>query len=568
MPTRERRKLRSRRAETISPGSTRHMRPEHVLLLLAFLASLSYEAEARTRRTTGSFQQEALQKSSSLPLHNGPESMKVEEGMEQTKDMHREKAAVALSSVIAALGLTSIKLVVGLFTGSLGILAEAAHSGLDLVAALMTLFAVRVASRPADGTHHYGHGKVENLSAFLETGLLVLTAIWIIYEAIRRLLFHDSHVEITIWAFMVMAISIVVDFTRSRLLLRVARQTGSQALEADALHFSTDMWSSAVVIAGLLVVWLTERFSLPGWLGQADAVSALGVSGIVIWVSIRLAKDTIDALLDSAPDTIVEQVQKQVRALPDVLELRRVRMRRAGNKLFADVVVAAPRTFTFEQTHMLTDHVEQAAREAVRLISPQGDIDIVVHVEPTASPEETVAEQIHYLAEAHGVNAHDIHVRKVSGHLEADFDLEVPTDMALADAHTMATRLEEAVLQTNPQVQWVNTHLEASPMMIVPRRDVTAQYPELATHLRRLADEIAGAGSAHEIHLYHAQESMPERDVVLHTTFAASTPLSQVHIQTEEIKRTFRQAYPTLGAITIHTEPPEEQAERPTRSDQ
>jgi len=501
--------------------------------------------------------------------------------MEQTKDMHREKAAVALSSVIAALGLTSIKLVAGLFTGSLGILAEAAHSGLDLVAALMTLFAVRVASRPTDVTHHYGYNKVENLSAFLEAGLLVLTALWIIYEAIRRLLFHDSHVEVTVWAFVVMAVSIVVDFTRSRLLLRVARQTGSQALEADALHFSTDIWSSAVVIVGLLVVWLTERFSLPGWFGQADAVAALGVSGIVIWVSVRLAKETMDALLDRAPETIAEQVQAQVRAFPDVLEVRRVRMRRTGNKIFADVVVAAPRTFTFEQTHALSEHVEQAACEAVRMVSPQGDIDIVVHVEPTASPKETVAEQIHYLAEAQGVNAHDIHVRKVSGRLETDVDLEVPTDMALADAHTVASRLEEAVLQTNPQVQRVNTHLEAATSTIVPRRNVTAQCPELATHLRRLADEIAGAGSAHEIHLYRVQEPeagqnvqeaveerAPELDVVVHTTFAASTPLSQVHVQAEEIKRAFRQAYPTLGAITIHTEPPEEPAERLFRPDQ
>jgi len=482
--------------------------------------------------------------------------------MAQARDIQREKMMVALSSVVAAIGLTGMKLVVGLLTGSLGILAEAAHSGLDLVAALMTLFAVRVASRPADETHHYGHGKVENLSAFLEAGLLVLTAIWVIYEAIRRLLFHDSHVEITIWAFVVMAISIAVDFTRSRTLLRVARSTGSQALEADALHFSTDIWSSSVVIAGLLVVWLAGRFSLAGWLGQADAVAALGVSGIVIWVSIRLAKETIDALLDRAPDTIVEQVQTQVRALPDVLEVRRVRMRRAGNKLFADVVVAAPRTFTFEQTHMLTEQVEQAAREAVRTVSPQGDIDIVVHVEPTASPSETVAEQIHYLAETQGINAHDIHVREVSGHLEADFDLEVPADMALADAHTVASRLEEAVRHTNQQVQQVNTHLEAPTISIVPRQEVTAQYSDLTTHLRRLADNIAGAGSAHEIHLYRplesTSESLPDLDVVMHTTFAASAPLSQVHLQAEEIKRAFRQAHPTFGTITIHTEPPEE----------
>jgi cation diffusion facilitator family transporter len=490
----------------------------------------------------------------------------------QARDIHREKTVVALSSVVAAIGLTGMKLVVGLLTGSLGILAEAAHSGLDLVAALMTLFAVRVAARPADVTHHYGHGKVENLSAFLEAGLLILTAIWVIYEAIRRLLFHDSHVEITIWAFLVMCVSIAVDATRSRILSRVARQTGSQALEADALHFSTDIWSSSVVIAGLLVVWLTERFSLAGWLGQADAIAALGVSGIVIWVSVQLARETIDALLDRAPETVPQRVQAQVEALADVIEVRRVRMRRAGNKMFADVVVAAPRTFTFDQTHGLTERVEQTALAAVRSLSPQGDIDVVVHVEPAASPTETVAEQIQYLAKNQGINTHDIHIREVSGHLEADVDLEIPTDMPLIEAHAVASHLEEAVLQTNPHLDRVNTHLEAPVSAIVPRDEVTTQYPVLADHLRHLADEIAGAGSAHEIHVYRAQdqgpnqhrqaaaeEPLPELDVVVHTTFAAFAPLSQVHNQAEEIKRMFRQAHPNLGAITIHTEPPGEE---------
>jgi len=493
--------------------------------------------------------------------------------MTQPRDIDREKMVVALSSVVAAIGLTGMKLVVGLLTGSLGILAEAAHSGLDLVAALMTLFAVRFASRPADASHHYGHGKVENLSAFLEAGLLILTAIWIIYEAIRRLLFHDSHVEITIWAFVVMFVSIAVDSTRSRVLLRVARQTGSQALEADALHFSTDIWSSSVVIAGLLVVWLTERFSLPGWLGQADAIAALGVSGIVIWVSARLAKETIDALLDRAPETVTQQVQAQVETLADVIEVRRVRMRRAGNKMFADVVVAAPRTFTFEQTHGLTEQVEQTALAAVRSLSPQADIDVVVHVEPTASPTETLAEQIQYLAKNQGVNAHDIHIREVSGHLEADFDLEIPTDTPLIEAHAVASHLEEVVLQNNQQLGRVNTHLEALVPTILPRQEVTNQYPELVNHLRRLADEVAGAGSAHEIHVYRAQEQGSDQheqaaaeeplaakvDVVVHTIFAAFAPLSQVHILAEEIKRKFRQAYPNVGAITIHTEPPGEE---------
>jgi cation diffusion facilitator family transporter len=492
--------------------------------------------------------------------------------MTQARDIDREKMVVALSSVLAAIGLTGMKLVVGLLTGSLGILAEAAHSGLDLVAALLTLFAVRFASRPADASHHYGHGKVENLSAFLEAGLLILTAIWIIYEAIRRLLFHDSHVEITIWAFVVMFVSIAVDATRSRILLRVARQTGSQALEADALHFSTDIWSSSVVIAGLFVVWLAERFSLPSWLGQADAIAALGVSGIVIWVSARLAKETIDALLDRAPETIAQQVQAQVETLADVIEVRRVRMRRAGNKLFADVVVAAPRTFTFEQTHGLTEQVEQTALSAVHSLSPQADIDVVVHVEPAASPTETLAEQIQYLAKNQGVNAHDIHIREVSGHLEAEFDLEIPKDMPLIEAHAVASHLEEVVLQNNQQLGRVNTHLEALVPTILLRQEVTNQYPELVHHLCRLADEVAGAGSTHQINVYRAQEPvsdqhrqaaseqrLPELDVVVHTTFAADAPLSKVHIHAEEIKRMIRQAYPNVVAITIHTEPPGEE---------
>jgi len=196
----------------------------------------------------------------------------------------------------------------------------------------------------------------------------------------------------------------------------------------------------------------------------------------------------------------------------------------------------------------------------------------VVHVEPTASPRETVAEQIHYLAETQGVHAHDIHVRDVSRHLEADFDLEVPADMALLDAHAVASHLEEAALQTNHALRRVNTHLEAPPTMVLASQDVTPQYPELVDHLRQPADEIAGAGSAHEIHVYRVQEPgagqnaqealeerTPELDVVVHTTFAASAPLSQVHMQAEKIKRAFRQAYPTLGTITLHTEPPEEQ---------
>lgn len=486
--------------------------------------------------------------------------------MPYNKEAHREKTLVALSSVGAAIGLTTLKIIVGLLTGSLGILAEAAHSGLDLVAALMTFFAVRVSDKPADATHNYGHYKIENLSAFLEAVLLLVTAIYVIYEAIRRLLFQEGHVDISIWAFVVMLISIGVDVTRSRILLRVARRLGSQALEADALHFSTDIWSSAVVIAGLLVVWLTHTFSLPAWFAQADAIAALGVSGIVIWVGLRLARETIDVLVDRAPDQLTPQIQKRIDRVEGVSEVRRIRLRRAGNKLFTDVIIAAPRTYTFEQIHDLSDNVEKAAIEGARSISPQGETDVVVHVEPAPSPQETVTEQIHYLAELQGVHAHDIHVRDIGGRLEADFDVEVQGDMNLQEAHAVATRLEQAVLESNRRLLRVTTHLEAPNEVVVPRQEVTQQFHEMQADICYIADEVAGVGSTHDVHLYRSQPKLEENkgvnnpyrlDLMLHTTIDAAMPLSQAHVEAEEIKRRLRHAYPHLDSVVIHTEPPE-----------
>ncbi len=488
--------------------------------------------------------------------------------MPQTSTKQHEKIKAALSSVGAAIGLTALKIAVALLTGSLGILAEAAHSGLDLVAALMTLLAVRVADRPADASHHYGHGKVENLSAFFEAMLLLVTAAWVIYEAIRRLLFNEGHVEITIWAFLVMLTSIGVDITRSRMLLRVARKLGSQALEADALHFSTDIWSSAVVIMGLLIVYLTNLLHLPTWLAKADAVAALGVSGIVIWISTRLARETIDALLDRAPGELTTSIQQRISEIADVIEVRRIRVRRAGNKLFADIIIAAPRTLSFEQIHTLSEQVEQTAMNEARRLSEQNEVDVVVHVEPVAAPTETIIDQIHYLAEQHGVHAHDIHIRRVGNELQADFDLEVGADMNLEQAHQVATRLEEAILRDNRHLQRVTTHLETLNQDIVQRQDVTEQYEQMARHICTIADRIAGTGSAHDVHLYRPNKVLADPrgqskteaadlDLVLHTVFDAHAPLSQVHVDAEEIKRALRRAYPNLNSVTIHTEPPE-----------
>ena len=468
-----------------------------------------------------------------------------------------DKTTVALASVGAAVGLTSMKVIVALVTGSLGILAEAAHSGLDLVAALMTLIAIRYAARPPDATHHYGHGKMENLSAFLEAGLLLLTALWVIYEAVRRLAFHEGQIAVSFWAFAVMAISIIVDFSRSRVLLRVARQVGSQALEADALHFSTDIWSSGVVIAGLAVVGLSRHFGWPGWLAQADAVAALGVSGIVLWVSANLARQTIDALLDRAPDEVSGLVRQQVAAVAEVLDVRRTRLRRAGNKFFADLVIAAPRTLTFEQTHTLTEAAEAATRSAIRQSAPQADVDVVVHIEPTIAPSETVRDRIHYLAEEHNVHAHDIHVREVNGSFEAVFDLEVGPHLDLRAADAIAARLEADLLAADPRLSRVVMHLEAPEIEIQPQEDVTDQHAMLLDRVRNAAQAAAGDGQIGAIRIFAPLEPHPAAtwDVELWMTFAGQVSLEDAHTRAEAVKRQLRQMLPQLATVTVRTAP-------------
>src|SRR5947199_5130303 len=215
-----------------------------------------------------------------------------------SESMRAEKRGVAGNSVLAAIAVTTLKIAVGLATGSLGILSEAAYSGLDLVAAIITLFSVQVSDKPADADHQYGHGKVENFSAFIETGLLLLTCIWIIYEAVMRLFFRHIHIEPSLAAFLVMFVSMGVDFWRSRALGRIAAKYDSQALQADALHFSTDIWSSGVVALGLLLVLVGRKLQIP-WLAEADPIAALFVAGVIILVSTRLALKTIDALLDT-----------------------------------------------------------------------------------------------------------------------------------------------------------------------------------------------------------------------------------------------------------------------------
>jgi len=278
----------------------------------------------------------------------------------------QEKKAVALSSVIASFFLTAGKLAVGLLTGSLGILSEAAHSGLDFAAALITYLAVRVSDKPADEEHHYGHAKVENFSALIESMLLLITCVWIIKEAVNRLFFREVALEVNIWSFAVLVVSIVVDFSRSRALARVAKKHNSQALEADALHFSSDILSSVVVLVGLVFA----KFGIT----YADPLAALVVAVIVIVASWRLAKRTVDALLDKAPLGLSQSIADEVMAIPGVVGIHKVRLRQAGGRVHGDLHVVMKRDISFVDGHKISRIVEEKLAKH--------NSDIVVHFEP------------------------------------------------------------------------------------------------------------------------------------------------------------------------------------------
>lgn len=279
-----------------------------------------------------------------------------------------EKKNVAMSSIIAAVFITTAKIIVGVLTGSLGILSEALHSALDLVAAIITYFAVHIADQPADQSHHYGHGKVESLSALIETVLLVITCAWIIYEAINRLVTGNVHIQVTFWSYAVIILSIVIDFSRSRALMRVAKKHNSQALEADALHFSTDIWSSLVVLLGLICAQI-------GW-HRADSIAALSVALIVLGVSYRLGKKAVDTLLDKAPDELIPIIKNILKECPEVLSYHSLRIRQSGADTFIELSIHFAPNLHISKVHTITENIEY------RICSHVKRCSIHIHQEP------------------------------------------------------------------------------------------------------------------------------------------------------------------------------------------
>ncbi len=459
-------------------------------------------------------------------------------------EMHREKRAVALNSVLAALVITVSKLAAGIVSGSLGVLSEALNSVMDLVMTIMTFLSVSVSDRPADANHQYGHGKFENLSAFIETGLLLLTCAWITWEAVQRLFFHPVRVQLSLWVVLVLLLSIGIDLWRSRALQRVAQKYGSQALEADALHFRTDIWQVAVVLLGLGLVWLGERFGIP-WLERADPIAALVVAGLIVYVSGRLARQTLDALLDAAPAGARTRILQEVAGVEGVLEVDRVRIRHGGNRYFADLSVAEARNLTFQKS----EQVVLAVTAAVQRVLP--DADVVVHPVPRASGRENLFDRIRAVAARNNFSVHDVSVQDLGGRLHVEQHLELDETLTLKQAHDLVTRIEAEIQEEVPEISSILTHIESEPATIETGGPASSD-PELESRMKRIVAEFPEVLDLHE---FTVKRVGGRTYVSCHCTFADDLPLARVHDVSTALEIRFKQDARELFKVLIHPEP-------------
>jgi cation diffusion facilitator family transporter len=458
--------------------------------------------------------------------------------------MRAEKRAVAGHSVLAALAMTLLKIAVGVTTGSLGILSEAAHSVLDLVAALVTFFSVRVSDKPADAEHQYGHEKIENFSAFIETSLLLITFVWIIYEAIARLFFRHVEIEPRWTAFLVLFVSMGVDWRRSRALGKIAAKYQSQALEADALHFATDIWSSGVVVLGLVLV-LVGRMKSIEWLRAADPIAALFVAGVVMYVSSRLARKTIDALVDAAPSGARAKIIAAISNVEGLLEVDRVRIRRAGNRYFADLSIGLARNVTFQRSEQVADAVTAAVNEVLP------DADVMVHSIPRPAGQENIFDRVRAVATRHNLNVHDVSIQDLGGRLHVEQHLELDEHLSLKEAHDRVTLLEAEIRSDLPEISSILTHIESEPATIESGKGMVRDA-NLEVKLKAIVSEFPEILDVHDVEVKRVRG---RTYVSFHVTFSDELPLARVHDVQTELEIRFKQAAQGLFRVLIHPEP-------------
>ncbi len=453
--------------------------------------------------------------------------------------VHNVKSSVAAISVFASAGMATAKFVVGILIGSLALISEALHSSVDVVATTITWMVVRVSDRPADEEHQYGHGKLESLSALGVIAMLYVLAGGILVESWSRLREGAPPPTISAIPFIVLLVDIAVNLWRARALHRASRETQSQALAADALHFASDILGSVAVIIGLALAGLGY------WWG--DAVAAIAIAVMIAALGLRLARSTVETLLDRAPEGASEKASAAIRAVPGVVGVERLRVRMVGPTHFVDAVVQVPRTYPIDRV----DDIKRKAQEAVG--AALGDADLTFTTVPVARNNESVRERIMVIARNSGLAVHHVTVHDLGGKLTVSIDLEVDGNMTLTAAHDIAYDLEHSIREDFGEDVEVDTHIEP----LEPELPVgTDAAPDRVETIKTALSRLAADGAIHDIHDVRVRDTDAGEIVNFHCRAAPSMSVIKVHENVDEIERALRRAFPTVKRVISHAEPP------------
>jgi cation diffusion facilitator family transporter len=459
-----------------------------------------------------------------------------------TAHAHSEKTTVAAISVFASAGMAAAKFAVGIAIGSLALISEALHSSVDVVATIITWLVVRVSDRPADEEHHYGHGKLESLSALGVIALLYVLAGGILVESYSRLSEGAPPPTISAIPFVVLLVDIAVNFWRARALHRAARDTKSQALAADALHFASDVLGSIAVIIGLALTGLGYDWG--------DSAAAIAVAVMISLLGLRLARSTIETLLDRAPEGAAEKATAAIKAVPGVVDVARLRVRMVGATHFIDAIANVPRTFPIDRVEEIKRRAQEAVSKAL------GDADLTFTAVPVARDNESVRERIMVIARNSGLAIHHVTVHDLGEKLIVGIDLEVDGDMELAEAHDIAHRLERSIREDFGEDVEVDTHIEPLEPEL-PHG--TNAAPDRVETIKAALTRFAAGGAIHDIHNVRVRDTDAGEIVNFHCRAAPSMTVIKVHENVDEIERALRRAFPTIKRVISHAEPPRAQ---------
>ncbi|EKS42818.1 cation diffusion facilitator family transporter [Afipia clevelandensis] len=453
--------------------------------------------------------------------------------------MSAVKQQVAAISIAASASMAAVKFAVGVAIGSIALISEALHSSIDLIATIVTWIVVRVSDKPADAEHHYGHGKLESLSALGVIALLYILAGGIVVESYSRLREGAAPPTLTALPFVVLIVDIAVNFWRARALHKTAMETRSQALEADALHFASDVLGSFAVIIGLGLAAFGYTWG--------DSAAAIAVAVLISILGLRLGKSTIETLLDRAPDGAAEKAEDAIRAIPGVVDVERLRVRMVGARHFVDATVQVPRTYPIDRI----DGIKRKAQDAV--LNVLHDADLTFTAVPVARSNESVRDRIMVIARNSALAIHHVTVHDLGDKLTVSIDLEVDGDMQLNQAHDIAHGLEHAIRDEFGADVEVDTHIEPLEPELPQGTDAAPARVEAIQ--QALAQYAANGGAIHDVHNVRVRDTEAGEIVNFHCRAMPSMSVIEVHHKVDEIERALRRAFPTVKRVISHAEP-------------